>query len=326
MQFSKYIISTLFLTILYSASYGQTYFGSYKLPFPSAYYQEIENQHSATLQADLEKVLLQNPKWKKLIAKKKMAVGLVDIKDMTNIRFASVNGNHMMYAASLPKIAVLLSAIQAIDEGCLEYSDKLKKDLRLMISKSNNAATTRVIEALGFDKIAETMTQEQYKLYDINKGGGLWVGKKYAKAGLKKPDPLKKLSHAATVDQVLRYYTMMAYGKLVSPEWSEEMLQYMIDPEINHKFVKSLRKIDPRCDIYRKSGSWRTYHSDSALVFGNDGRRYILVALIQDMRGGSICSKLVSKVESVLGISQPSKVDKHLYEQGPVLKPSVSQK
>mgnify|MGYP001275745819 CR=1 FL=1 len=33
----------------------------------------------------------------------KLAVGLVDLADPYNVRYAAVNGNEMMYAASLPK-------------------------------------------------------------------------------------------------------------------------------------------------------------------------------------------------------------------------------
>ncbi|MEZ5146104.1 MAG: hypothetical protein R2759_03175 [Bacteroidales bacterium] len=53
-----------------------------------------------------EKLLLQlnkNRQYKKLIEQKKMAVGLVDLRDPLNVKYARVNGNVMMYAASLPK-------------------------------------------------------------------------------------------------------------------------------------------------------------------------------------------------------------------------------
>ena len=282
---------------------GQMVFGEYALPFPSVYYQEVEDKVDPLLQQNLELIINSDRKWKKLVKNRKMAVGLVDLREMENIRYASVNGDHMIYAASLPKIAVLLAAMESIKEGCLVYDDRLKNDLRLMIAKSNNAATTRIIEAIGFDQIEETMTRNKYQLYDIKDGGGLWVGKKYAKAGRRNPDPLKGLSHAATVDQVSRFYTMLAYGKLVDDEWNREMMKYLIDPEINHKFVKIIKKIAPFAKIYRKSGSWRQFHADSALVFGKNGRRYILVALIEDQDGGSICSRLVKKAEYALGLN-----------------------
>ena len=71
----------------------------------------------ADLQKNLEKELMANPHWKKLIAQKKMAVGLVDLRNPDAVKFARINGNHMMYAASLPKIAILLAAIDAIEKG-----------------------------------------------------------------------------------------------------------------------------------------------------------------------------------------------------------------
>lgn len=300
---------------------GQQKFGSYKLPYPSIYYQEVDQKHDKVLQTNLEKIVNKNTLWSKLISRKKMAVGLVDLRDMENIRYAAINGKNMVYAASLPKIAVLLSAIESVDEGCLEYSPKLKKDLRLMIAKSNNAATTRVIESLGFDKIAETMTQARYQLYDEDEGGGLWVGKKYAKSGRKKPDPLKGLSHAASVEQVARFYTMLAYGKLVSENWSREMLKYLKDPEINHKFVKSLKRLAPDVNIYRKSGSWKQFHADSALVFGEEGRRYIIIALIEDSKGSEICSKFIYQAEIALGIGKKTIIPLLEEVNGPVFRP-----
>ena len=315
----------LFLVVMFiqfnGLTYAQPIFGSFDLPYPSIYYQEVNQKHDQTLQTNLENILADNALWTKLIIKKKMAVGIVDLRDMENIRYAAVNGKNMVYAASLPKIAVLLSAIEAVEEGCLVYSAGLQKDLRLMIAKSNNAATTRIIESLGYDKIAETMTKARYQLYNKNKGGGLWVGKKYAKAGRKKPDPLKGLSHAATVEQVARFYTMLAYGKLVSDEWNQEMMKYLIDPQINHKFMKTLNKIAPNADVYRKSGSWKNFHADSALVFGKNGRRYIIIALIEDSRGSAICSELITQAELALGIVKQTITPPIQSPDAPVIRP-----
>jgi len=278
------------------------------LPLSTSYYQELSTVHDDALQHNLDKIVLKNKKWSQLARSKKLAFGIVDLRQVDNIKYAAVNGNHMMYAASLPKIAVLLAAMEAIKSNCIAYDEALKKDLRLMIARSNNAATTRVIERLGFDQIASVLRDDKYNLYEPSHGGGLWVGKKYAKAGAKKPDPLKGLSHAATVEQVCRFYTMLAFGKLVDEEYSQDMLGYLIDPEINHKFVKVLNRIAPDCDIYRKSGSWRNFHSDSALVYGKGGRKYILVALIEDEHGSQICQQLVTSAEKALGVTKEKKV------------------
>ncbi len=252
------------------------------------------------MQDQLLVVLNKNKKWKKLIANKKMAVGLVDLRDPLNVKYARVNGNVMMYAASLPKIAVLLAAEDALEKGELEDSDSIQQDLRLMISKSNNPAATRMIDRLGYDKIEQVLKDPIYDLYDEDYGGGLWVGKRYAKLGARHPEPMKGLSHAATVSQVCRYYYMLTYGKLVSYDRSKIMLNMMVDPELHHKFVNTIEKVAPRAKIFRKSGTWKNFHTDSVLVWGPEWRRYILVALIEDADGEKICRELVTEVEKVL--------------------------
>ena len=255
----------------------------------------------SSLQTNLRDELASHPDWNDLIVQKKMAVGLVDLSDPENVRFARVNGNHMMYAASLPKIAILLAAMDAIEKGELKETSEVKKDMRLMISKSDNSAATRMIDGVGYDKIEAVMIDPKYAFYDEHKGGGLWVGKRYGSGGDTNREPLKNLSHAASVTQVCRYYYLLANGKLVNQKRSKQMLDIMEDPELHHKFVNTLDQIAPAARLFRKSGSWRTYHSDSILVWGKDSnRRYILVALIDDANGEQIIRDLVKPIEKVL--------------------------
>lgn len=255
----------------------------------------------SSLQANLEREIASHSDWSGLIAKKKMAIGIVDLSDPENIRYARLNGSHMMYAASLPKIAILLAAMDAIEKGELKETAEVKKDMRLMISKSDNAASTRMIDRVGYEKLESVMTDSKYNFYDEDKGGGLWVGKRYGGGGDTNREPLKNLSHAATVGQVCRYYYLLAHGKLVNEKRSKQMLAIMEDPALHHKFVNTLDQIAPNARLFRKSGSWRTYHSDSILVWGeNPNRRYILVALIDDENGEQIIRNLVRPVEKAL--------------------------
>ena len=257
---------------------------------------EIENPQ---LKAILVKEINANKRWKRLIAGKQMSIGIVDLSDANNYKYAGMNDDFMMYAASLPKIAILLAAMDAIEKGEMEYTDVIKKDLRLMISKSNNQASTRMIDRLGYKKIEAVLRAPKNKLYDEEVGGGLWVGKRYAAQGKRNPDPLKGLSHAATTKQVCSFYYQLALGNLISEERSAEMLAIMKDPKLHHKFVNTLDKIAPKATIYRKSGSWRNYHSDSALVWGPE-RKYIIVALIDNDYGEQIIRNLVRPLEKVL--------------------------
>ena len=252
------------------------------------------------LQVLLEDEVMKNPTWRRLINNKKMSIGVVDLNNVNNAHYAGINSNEMMYAASLPKIAILLASMDAIEKCELQETAEVTRDLNLMINRSDNHASTRMIDRLGYDKIAKVLKSPEYKLYDELNGGGLWVGKRYAAGGPRNPDPIKGLSHAATVQQVCRFYYKMITGNLVSPERSKKMLDIMEDSHIHHKFVNTLDRIAPNARVFRKSGSWRNYHADSALVWGKDGRKYILVALVEDPNGEQIIRDLVVPLENII--------------------------
>jgi beta-lactamase class A len=255
----------------------------------------------------LQQLLLQqlhsNQKWKRLIKNKKLSIGIVDLSNPEDVRYAGVNDDYMMYAASLPKIAILLAAMDAIENGELADTKEIREDLRLMISKSNNRASTRMIDRLGYAKIEAVLRAPETKLYDETVGGGLWVGKRYAAGGKRHPDPLKGLSHAATTRQVCSFYYQLVMGNLVSEKRSKEMLEILKDPALHHKFVSVLDNLAPKAKIYRKSGSWKNYHSDSALVWGPQ-RQYIIVALVEDGLGEQVTRNLVRPLDKVLQASK----------------------
>mgnify|MGYP002639746951 CR=1 FL=1 len=294
-------IFTIIILFVSIALWAQT-FESTNLPYtvPNVEFMPLRSRIDTAFQNNLREKLFQNRQWKELLKSKRMAIGVVDISDSSKIKFARINGNIMMYAASLPKIAILLATMDAIEKKEVIETEAIKEDLRLMISKSDNHAATRMIDLLGYDKIEDVLTDPKYDLYDEEYGGGLWVGKRYAQSGDKNPDPLLGLSHAATVSQVCRFYYLMAFGRLVSHEKSLEMLDLMVEPKLHHKFVNSLDKLVPDAIVFRKSGTWKEYHSDSILVWGPVWRRYILVGLIEDENGEQILRNIVPVVEEIL--------------------------
>lgn len=229
-----------------------------------------------------------------------MSISIVDLTNVEEARFARLNGDVMMYAASLPKIAILLAAMHKLESGELEETPELIDDLTQMIRVSSNAAATRSIDAVGgLAEIEKILTDPEYGFFDESTGGGLWVGKRYSKSNQRNPDPLQGLSHAATATQVSRFYYLVAEGRLVSRERSAQMLEILADPGINHKFVNSLRKIAPDARLYRKSGSWRQWHSDSVLVWGPE-RRYIAVCLVDDENGETIIREILPVIDELL--------------------------
>ena len=282
-------------------STGQKSLPDLPLRVSDEHFKPLDACRDQTLERNLRRQLLRDPVFARLIGDRKLCLGLVDLSDWRNPKYASINGKEMLYAASLPKIAVLLAVEDAIDKGEVTETEALRKDMNEMIRYSNNSATTRIIDILGYEKIESVLRAPENQFYKEAEGGGLWVGKRYARSkGTTNREPLKNLSHAANAYQVCRYYYRLAFGRLVSYERSKDMLEIMKDPGISHKFVHSLEQIAPGAALYRKSGSWKSWHSDSVLIWDDD-RKYILVALTEDPRGEQTVRSLVPVVEKVLG-------------------------
>lgn len=233
------------------------------------------------------------------VQEQRLSIALVDVTESSRPRLAMINGNAMMYAASLPKIAILFGAFQKVHEGKLQMTGSLRQQMEDMIRVSSNDAATYVLNKVGRGYLAGLLQSRGYRFYDTSLNGGLWVGKAYASGGAYKRDPLHNISHGATAYQVARFYYMLETGKLVSPEYSRQMKQIMSNPGIHHKFVKGLEESHPEARIYRKSGTWRQYHADSAIV-ERAGRRYIAVALAEDSDGGEWMKDLIVKMDEIV--------------------------
>lgn len=242
--------------------------------------------------------IVDNNGWGNMVANNAFAVTLVVLDDDGPYHHAGFNENQMLYAASLPKIAVLFAAMVAAQEGNLAIDPELEQDLHDMIRVSCNACATRVMERIGRNRILQILQRPEFGFYDRNRYGGLWVGKDYAAGAAHQRDPLRGLSHGATTFQVARLYYGLVTGRLLDPEHTRMMLDCLARPAISHKFVKALQD-EGDLRLWRKSGSWRNFHSDSVLVESASGR-YILVALVQGANGEQVLQQLADDVHDLV--------------------------
>jgi beta-lactamase class A len=226
-----------------------------------------------------------------------LALSLLVLTDPDRPRLAQINGDEMIYAASLPKIAILLGAAVAIDEGRLTPNDALHRDLQDMIRVSCNQCANRVLERVGYEAVLDVLRSPDYALYDELHGGGLWLGKPYGPQPAWARDPLHGLSHGATVFQAARFYCGLQQGTLVSQEQTHLMLDALSRPGIQHKFVRGLRGHN-EIEMFRKSGTWRTFHADSALVRSDDGV-YVIVGLAHSPTGGDWLERLAEPLHQL---------------------------
>lgn len=260
-------------------------------------YPVLWDRNDPVLQERLEEILARL-KLGRAAKRRRLAVVLVDVTDLNRPRVAAVNGNRMLYAASIPKLAILLGAFVEVREGNMTLDAETRESLTRMIRYSSNADATRMLNRIGKQRLLEILQSEEFRLYDPEVNGGLWVGKEYGKSAAYERDPLHNLSHGATAMQVARFYYLLETGRLVGKRLSVVMKSMLGEPGIEHKFVKGLRDY-PDVAIYRKSGTWKRWHGDSAIVEAG-GVKYIVVGLAEDRRGGEWLSRMIRPIHELM--------------------------
>jgi beta-lactamase class A len=223
------------------------------------------------------------------------AIGLLDLK---TLRLAMIRADGLEYGASIPKIGILLAYFQLHPEAATRLVPVIRHELGLMIKASDNERAARFSRELGLARIQQVL--DSYGLYDLKRGGGIWVGKHYGDNSERIGDPIGDNSHAATVRQLLRFYLLLEQGKLVSPTASAVMRDIFESPQIPHDEIKFVKGLQGRgVALRRKWGSWEDWLHDSAVVTG-PGRHYILVALTHHPRGDEYLEQLAPAINDLL--------------------------
>ena len=231
-------------------------------------------------------------------------------------RYAGIAADSTLAAASVTKLAILAAAYAAAEAGEIAITPDLRAVLERMIRYSTNPEATRAIEVLGFERIVAAMRDPRIALYDEARGG-LWVGRDFTSRTVWQVEPLSGESLAASAAAVARFYVLMARGELVSPDASAAMRDILAVTMWKHKFVAGLGAgigrvqppparaasepvVVPGYRVWRKSGSYGPAQGDSALIEA-DGRRYVLVCLLEDREGGEAkLQQLAAQVDRMM--------------------------
>jgi beta-lactamase class A len=261
-------------------------FSNYKLDYETP----VDNQLQSALEAVDARL-----RSKHGMGPENTAAGLLDLRAL---RLAMLHPDRLEYAASLPKIGILLAWFQLRQEAAGHLDLRTRHELGLMIKSSSNEMATRFSRELGLQQIQGVLNS--YGLYDETRGGGIWMGKHYGANDERIGDPVGGHSHAATVRQLLRFYLLLEQSKLVSPQASQVMREIFDSPDIPHdntKFVAGLAGRNVR--IRRKWGSWEDWLHDTAVING-PGRHYILVSLTHHPSGDAYLADLAHAANAML--------------------------
>src|SRR5689334_13843274 len=119
------------------------------------------------------------------------AVGLLDLN---TLRLAMIHPDREEYAASVPKVGILLAYFQLHSEAATSLDPTTQHELGLMAKASNNEMAAKFSHELGLKSIQKVLDDAHF--YDADHGGGIWVGKHYGKGDERYLDPVGQNSHA----------------------------------------------------------------------------------------------------------------------------------
>jgi beta-lactamase class A len=102
------------------------------------------------------------------------AVGVLDLRTS---RVAMIHPDRIEYAASVPKIGILLAYFHLHPEAATNLDRETAHELGLMVKASSNEMAAKHSRAIGLREIQQVLND--YGFYDATRGGGLWVGKHY---------------------------------------------------------------------------------------------------------------------------------------------------
>jgi hypothetical protein len=139
------MMRTLLLTLLFVTTLSAS--AENKVDYPSLW-----DSSDPALQRQL-KTIMGTLGYDRAISDKRLAVVLVDITRLHKPRVAALNGNTMIYAASVPKLAILLGAFVEIREGNMALDDTTRDSLTQMIRYSSNVEATRMLNLVGKERL-----------------------------------------------------------------------------------------------------------------------------------------------------------------------------
>ncbi len=233
------------------------------------------------------------------VSEEQVSVGLCDPH---TDEYGMYRGDTMRYAACVCKLLIILAVFEEEANGKLAITRDMEVAMSRMIRLSSMPEAGEIARRVGIGRILEIAQSPRYRLYDKERGGGMWTGRYYWGGNAQTfRDPVAHLSHGVNARQVLRYYWMLDHGLLVSPEACRRMESIFLDESVcgilNNKIVHALL---PRgVSFIRKSGWYPPQQNDSALITGPD-RQYILCVFVRSGAGDQVIEEITRRLDDFM--------------------------
>ncbi len=235
-------------------------------------------------------------------SREKLAFVVKDLDDPR--RVISLNQDEPMAAASLLKLPIMVAAFMALDEGKISFSREVvitRKDItggsgeikamklplriklgelvRLMITRSDNTATNKIIEILGSEYINRSFIEMGLEVTRLNR--------RMMDFSLRK----KGIENYTTASETAFLLEKIARKKMIDVLSSEAMLALLKQQTVKDRLTRYLPQ---EVTVAHKTGLEKGVVHDAGIVFSDRGR-YIICVLTKDVSSYAHAKKVIGR-------------------------------
>lgn len=229
----------------------------------------------------------------KVLARQRMLTGLQSVLDQeaalidgqvsVHVRLedggeAGIDPQRPVDAASVIKVPVMVALYQAWASGKLKRTAQEERWLRLMITRSRNIESNKLIELLGKSGVNACLEKNGYECCCLRT------------MILKDDGDGPNLVSAA---EMTRMFQQIIHGELVSPEASAEMRKLLLAQHWRERIPGRLPK---DVVVGNKTGTMSNLIHDVAFIEAPNGMRYYLAVLIERLDRSHVRSEEIARL------------------------------
>ena len=238
-----------------------------------------------------------------------IAATLIDLRDPSHLRSASVSGGKAIYPASVVKMFYMAALHQQLEDKKVTLTPELTRGLRDMIVDSSNEATQYILDVLtdtssGAELEPDIFEKWQYKRNRVNRYflamgyNGINVNQKTFcedAYGIEQQSRNYKGQNRnmLTTDATARLLAEIVLGRAVTPERSRQMMELMhrdafketTDPDNQATAFTGKTLIDKKLSgtkLWSKAGWTSKSRHDAAYLETPDGLKFVLVVFTEN--------------------------------------------
>lgn len=201
-----------------------------------------------------------------------------NLKDKNDV--VRLNYDDKKQSASLIKLFIMATAYQKINDKVINENE-VSEDLKLMITKSDNDATNRLIDKIGMQEIKNYIENNKYTGTEINRK---------MLAGTENGDNYTTVKDVATLLE--KIYT----GECVNREYSNKMLELLKNQTKKSKIPAG---VPSGVETANKTGELDDVENDAAIIFKDDAP-YILVIMSEKLEDTEKAVEDISKLSNMI--------------------------